>query len=103
MPHAAGGEVGVALVGLAQGPVVDLLDHHLGQGLHGVGAVGGKQAFEIYPAGRLLVEAGSPNDTIFRLRKGWVGRLRTLEGRPARPSPRTGPARRRGCGWQTGF
>lgn len=33
----------------------------------------------IYPAGRLLVEAGSPNDTVFRLRKGWVGRLRTLE------------------------
>jgi CRP/FNR family transcriptional regulator len=33
----------------------------------------------LYPAGRLLVEADSPNTTIFRLRKGWVGRLRTLE------------------------
>ncbi|MGE7418277.1 Crp/Fnr family transcriptional regulator [Methylobacterium tarhaniae] len=33
----------------------------------------------LYPSGRFLVEADSPNDTIFRLRKGWVGRLRTLE------------------------
>ena len=33
----------------------------------------------LYPAGRLLVEADSANTTIFRLRKGWVGRLRTLE------------------------
>ncbi|SFU82830.1 cAMP-binding domain of CRP or a regulatory subunit of cAMP-dependent protein kinases [Methylobacterium sp. 174MFSha1.1] len=33
----------------------------------------------LYPAGRLLVEADSPNTAIFRLRKGWVGRLRTLE------------------------
>ncbi|AWN51646.1 Crp/Fnr family transcriptional regulator [Methylobacterium sp. 17Sr1-1] len=33
----------------------------------------------LYPAGRVLVEADSPNTTIFRLRKGWAGRLRTLE------------------------
>lgn len=33
----------------------------------------------LYPAGRLLVEPDSPNTQIFRLRKGWVGRLRTLE------------------------
>ncbi|MGX7704755.1 Crp/Fnr family transcriptional regulator [Methylobacterium sp. Gmos1] len=33
----------------------------------------------LYPAGRVLVEPDSPNTTIFRLRKGWVGRLRTLE------------------------
>ncbi|KMO27937.1 Crp/Fnr family transcriptional regulator [Methylobacterium aquaticum] len=33
----------------------------------------------LYPAGRLLVAADSPNTAIFRLRKGWAGRLRTLE------------------------
>lgn len=33
----------------------------------------------LYPAGRLLVEPDSPNTQIFRLRKGWAGRLRTLE------------------------
>ena len=33
----------------------------------------------LYPAGRVLVEADSPNATVYRLRKGWVGRLRTLE------------------------
>ncbi|GJD50850.1 hypothetical protein OPKNFCMD_3598 [Methylobacterium crusticola] len=36
-------------------------------------------AARVFPAGRVLVEAGAENGSIFRLRKGWVARTRTLE------------------------